>query len=572
MKLIFLQKSPIGTLLQAALLYAWLVNLQDTNSIYTVYVLIAVAALLTMKQDCPDESVFRKPCGIFAGVLAGFTVLANYNLFSPWTALLSLFNASLSFAGGWVAFYRILLFLACRIPFVSCDKERKHFVSVFWISFGVTALVYLAYLFFHSYPGLLNRDSMSTVKQILTGEYNNTMPFWHTVTVEPFFRLGYAMTGNINGAVATYMVVQTMFLAAVFAYGVVTLYQIGVPMVVLVPVYLGYTFLPFHVAYSVTLWKDVLFGAAALMLVTSLYRLLKGIGSVRLNEVIFILGAFGLSLWRTNGWYAMLVTVLAMLFICARTHKRIVTILVIVLLVAWVMINPLLDALNVPETNFVEAMCIPFQQIARVMVNHRDLTQEEHAMLSEVFRMELFEEKYEPGNADPIKFEVFKAYNKDYFKNHLLDYMSLWVKLGFKYPGDYLQAWVEITKGYWNGGYDYWIYMYHMDENTLGITQTLGNNPIASVFKAMSRYLEKAEILRPLYCIGLQVWMLMGCCFLCAVHKRKEWIITLPILVIVAGLWIGTPIYSEFRYAYPVFTTIPVIGCITLFGKNDMAK
>lgn len=51
--------------------------------------------------------------------------------------------------------------------------------------------------------------------------------------------------------------------------------------------------------------------------------------------------------------------------------------------------------------------------------------------------------------------------------------------------------------------------------------------------------------------------------------KRKEALLGLPVLVLLIGLWLGTPVYAEFRYAYPLFLTMPLIGCATAFAPNE---
>jgi len=567
-------KHTVIMMIQAAFLYFWAVNLRGTDSYYSVYLLIAVASCFAMQKNYGYAPEMAKSTVIstvvFAGVFSVAVVLANYTLFIPWTAILSLFNAGCTFVGGMVAFGHILYYLVGNLPFAVSDEDRNRPV---WVFFGALSVTALCYLFFHSYPGLLGTDSFATIRQIQSNAYNNTMPFWHTLTVELFFNLGMAVFNDINSAVALFHVAQILFMSACFAYAVMTLYQIGVPWVVLGCVFAVYTILPYHVAYSVTLWKDILFGGAALLTVTALYRILRGIGkNTVVNEIVFVIGSTGLSLWRTNGWYAFAATALVMVILLRKKHKRLLAIMGGVLLVCWILINPLLSILNVPSTDFVEAFGIPFQQIARVVAEERPLTVEETHMLSQIFDLEQVKEKYDPQTVDPVKFEAFRRGNREFLKTNMAEYTKLWLKLGVRYPDVYLQAWVEATKGYWNGGYEYWIYMYHMDENDMGFAQTGSNNLIGNAFRAMYRYLEKPEILQPLYSIGLHVWFVAICCFVNIQRGREEFLITIPILVIVAGLLVGTPVFAEFRYAYPVFTTVPLITCVTIFERTQTKK
>ena len=41
-----------------------------------------------------------------------------------------------------------------------------------------------------------------------------------------------------------------------------------------------------------------------------------------------------------------------------------------------------------------------------------------------------------------------------------------------------------------------------------------------------------------------------------------------PVLVLVVGLWLGTPVYSEFRYAYPIILTAPLVLMTTLYSPE----
>ena len=49
--------------------------------------------------------------------------------------------------------------------------------------------------------------------------------------------------------------------------------------------------------------------------------------------------------------------------------------------------------------------------------------------------------------------------------------------------------------------------------------------------------------------------------------KRKEFLLAIPILVLVVGLWLGTPVYAEFRYAYPVILTLPFLLAVTCYRQ-----
>lgn len=556
--------------IQAAAIFAWLTNLQGTDSFYSVYLLCALLGLFSLCDNWGKVRRFTRPVTIWLHVLAGAfslaVVMANYVLFLPLSVLENSFNGVCTLAGGYFLGYHVLLCALGRLPLSLGEPgDRTRSGRFFFLCFFTTTAVYLLYLFFAAYPGYLVSDSLVSLEQIEAGNYVNNHPFWYTMFIKVCMDLGMALFGDRNKAVALYSAVQGILLAASFAYCLVTLYQKGVNRWWIGITFCLYTFLPYHLAYSVTMWKDVPFGASALVMTVSLYRLLTNVGSSRLNKALFAVGSFFFCLMRTNGWAVYLVTAMIFLLVLRKRGRGILLIMAVILVLTWILTGPLLPVLNVKGTDFVETLAVPFQQLARVIVNDRPLEEEERALLGEIFRLDRIQEVYQPEIVDPVKFEAFREDRRDYLRENLWTYAKLWLSLGLRYPGDYFQAWVDLTKGFWNGGYYYWIYLKWTYPELSGVGGFILDNPVKDAFDALFRYLEKPVILEPLYSIGLHVWLVILCCFICAARKRPEALIMVPFLVLLVGLWFGTPVYAEYRYAYPVFTTYPLILLATVF-------
>ena len=574
MSLLKNRSSGLWTAIQAAAMFAWLTNLQGTDSYYSVYILCALMGLFCLcanegRTDGVSPRGFSW-MGILSGAFSLAVVMANYPLFQPVTAIESWFNCACTLAGGFVLAYQVLLCALTRLPLTPPvdGAARKSSGLVFLGCFLGIAVIYLLYLFFLAYPGYLSTDSITSLRQIRSGEYVNNNPFWYTMVIQVCIQAGMALFGEINQAVALYSTVQILFMAACFGYCLVTLYQMGISWWWIGAVFAIYAFLPYNLAYSVTMWKDIPFSGAALLMAAALYRLLRDVGrSRRLNEGLFALGSLLLCLMRTNGWATYLAAGVIFFIVLRKRYPRLLKILGIVLILGWILTVPALTALDVEGTDFVETLGVPFQQVARVIANDRPLEQEEQEMLEKIFRMDRVKELYQPEIVDPIKFQVFRSDQRDYLRENIWDYCKLWIRLGLRYPGDYFQAWVELTKGFWNGGYAFWIYIAWSYPEQTGIGGFEMDNPIKNVFDAVFRYLEKPVILQPLYSIGLHVWLVFACCFVCAAGKRREALITVPILVLMICLWFGTPVYAEYRYAYPMFTTYPLILLVTVFDR-----
>ena len=196
------------------------------------------------------------------------------------------------------------------------------------------------------------------------------------------------------------------------------------------------------------------------------------------------------------------------------------------------------------------------------------LTPEQTDLLGQILILDRVAQVYDPLTVDPIKYEAFRYDGQEYFLNHLWEYGKLYLQLGLQYPADYLKAWIDETKGYWNGGYFFWIYTQGIHENVYGLVASYGSNPVASLYAALFRYVEKLEILQPFTSIGLQVWAIVSCTLVNALKKRRELLLGIPLVVLAAGLWIGTPVYAEFRYAYPFFLAASFLIAVTVWEKK----
>ncbi len=566
---------------QVLFIGGWLGNLAGTDSEYSVYVLCALTGVLCLGLNRGREAALSEmPLLGLAAASFGFSLmvaLANYHLIPG--SILGLLKAGVLVLGGSLTVWNILGYFWGNFPKAAVPEGRNRGVFVFLLSFFAILAVSLGYHHVINYPGTISPDSIEQLNQILTGKYNNINPFYHTILMEGFYRIGFALTGNISGAIAFALDGQAVILALCFAYAVETVYEMGAPKWAAAGVFLFYCFAPYHIVYASTLWKDVLFGASALLCVTALLRILRGLGKRRIsNYLVFTLGSVGFCLMRTNGWYALLVTAAVLFFLLRKQQPGVLKLLGGVLLACWIACNPVLDLLGVRGTDFVEAFAVPFQQFAYVIANGGDLTEEETEKLSLMFDLEKVEEVYTPGCVDPVKRKAYIRENQSLIQDNLKDYVNLYVKMGIKYPGSFLKAWVEETKGYWNGGYVensyYGLYSSYVHENTLGIEKSYREGFLAELgyrfYGTLFTVLENNLLFRPLFAMGLFAWMLMGTFLLGIWKKRREAVLCVPLLVILVGLWLGTPVFSEFRYAYPLFTALPVTALGVLFAPREI--
>ena len=565
------------------LILVWASRLSGTDSFYSSYGLVTILSVICLCYNYKNqEPMGRYPrlAGVVLSLLLALaSCLSNYPLFQQvrddvsagTNLLLNLIAAISSFLGGSVAFFEIF-----RCAFIRFRDQRhdgkdlpsgKHPCIVFFAAFGSLSLIYLINLIFVVYPGSVTSDAWWQIEQTYSGNYSVHHPFWHTMCIKLCMTLGYGLFRDVNAAAATYNAVQSLCSAASFAYAVTTLYQRRVSKGWICVVFAMFACLPHHITYSSTMWKDVPFGLTMLVLVVAMFRIIRRVGRKQLlNYIMFFVGGIGASVFRTNGWYALAAAFLMLLLFFGKRCKELLLPWLAVLVIGWIMIGPAMTWLNVARNNFLEGLSVPMQQVARVIVEDCELTAEETGMLEKILDLDRVSEVYWAQCCDPIK-EIIRDEDPkrlEYLMAHQEDYLKLWVQLGMKYPQVYLEAWVEETKGYWNGGYDYYIYALYVQPNNFGLHMVEQNNLIHDLVKAYFTFTRETVLFQPLQSIGLNIWILSFLCFLSMAWGRREFMLTMPVIAVVFTLWATTPVFSEFRYAYSVFTCLPFILPVSL--------
>lgn len=566
------------SIVQCAFIMSWLSNLISTDSIFYVYALCAALGIFCVIEKYLHDSIDIKSSLIVIGIPSALfsliTIIANYNLFSPLFDLLNLFNLFCSFFGGFFLFVNIFSCIYNRAP-LTILKDRPELklspIKIFFFTFITISLINIIHLFFVEYPGTLTPDSTNQMRQIFSGVYSNHHPYWHTMVIKVFVMLGYALFQDINAAVTIYFVWQIMFMAAVFSYSIMTLYQTGINKIWLILSYFVFAFMPYNIANMISMLKDIPFGGAVLLFVVAFYRIIKNIGNANWNYSFLGLAVLFSSVWRSNGFLALFATALVFSVFLWKEYKKVLLVMFVALIFGWTLKGPVLSVLDVEQPDLVESLSIPVQQVARVIHDGESLTEDEHALLSKVVDVEEIAELYIDWLSDPIKDEI-RSKNNIYFEENIGEYLKLWVNLFKRYPVTYAKAWIDQTKGYWNGGYDIVPYTTGVFDNSLGLEVGNNNNPLAKFSRGIFKVLRHVVFLRPFESIGLNVWIMVTLCYIGLLKRRKEFLLTIPSLMVIATLLVATPVYSQFRYAYPIFTTLPFILPVSLCvfeGKKE---
>ena len=586
---------------QIIAMFGWLILLDFTSACYVIYLMtgllgyycrsacnrdkraifsqsergnLIAAAVFSLFIIAANHDIYRSMLGpIVDSIIQPSTVQRFQNHSSLVVFLLFLFCFPFLFLGGTYVAYFILKYVTEKVALFSWGyaDHKSDAGRVFWTAFGLLAFCHAAILLLGFYPGVLSGDSIVQITQTLGDDYNNLHPIYHTLLIKFFMMIGVDAFKDINAGVALYSVFSVLLTSAVFAYGVVTLYQLHIGKKILAVVTVVYLILPQHIFYSFTMWKDVVFSAFVLLFTVSAFRYISKTGSRRANSFMVLLGALGMCLFRGNGFIVLLITVIAFALLYGKTMRKMCAALAAVLLAAYIVTFPVLSAFHIEQADFVELSSVPLQQVTRTLKYENDLNDRQRELISHVADIDALTERYDPYLSNNVKFYIREHGNQDYIREHKAEFLALYLQLGVTHPKSYIAAWADQTKGFWNAGYDHRRFIFYCDENTLGIRQTVAVKGVNSLVHAWAKFFEYFELFKPFVSIGFHTWLILLVCFLG--YRKKDRLtvfLTVPCLSIVFSLMIGTPSFAEFRYAYALFCCLPFLAAAAF--RNTSSK
>lgn len=427
-------------------------------------------------------------------------------------------------------------------------------------SFLLCLLCWLPY-YLYQYPGIMTPDSINQFEQVLgVIPYNNHHPFAHTMVFALLYKAAFALTGDMVVSVGFYTFAQMCLLSAGMAFFISTLRQQRIRPFVLLLLTAFYALIPYHAVFSVTIWKDIPFAAAVLFFNCLLLRLILR-GSLLIHERILLLfSGMMICLFRSNGWYAFLVVVPFLLFFFRKQKRQVYPCLLVTLLLCVLIKYPVMNHFQVTQPDLIESLCIPTQQIAAVLCNDRELTAEERGLIENVVDLTYIKELYNPTFADNMK-ELVRAGDQEYLASHKKEFLKLWISLGLRYPGDYLDAYIQQTYGYWYPDSFYLVAEAEgVSATELGVsTRHLIGGPLVVKGKELAIKLGSiVPIYGTLWSMGVACWVLLFSMGTVLVRREtRKLLCYLPSVLLLFTVLIATPVATEFRYVYFMVYSMP---------------
>lgn len=318
---------------------------------------------------------------------------------------------------------------------------------VFWFSWLFIFVCYLP-LFLAWWPGNFVFDAPYQLRDVIRHTHSTHHPLAHTLLMGAAYRLGERM-GSVSKGFQFYTLLQMAVLSSSFAYCVYYLYRSVKRKIVFTAALLWFALFPMHALFAITATKDVLCAAFFLYFMVFVVRTIYN------GERLAWYGYAGMAasgalamLFRNNMTYAVLgAGVIALLAVKGRGKKISVLAVIAAAYFLYAGVNHLMiaaaDATS-PDT-YRETLSVPLQCLGRVAAYRREDL--EDSLYEEIC---LYIREDTIGSYNPYIADNIKNYaNEELLKTNLPNFLKLWLKVGLRFPDEYVESIVTNTMGYW---------------------------------------------------------------------------------------------------------------------------
>lgn len=454
-------------------------------------------------------------------------------------------------------------------------KITKRYFFIVWL------LIFAAYIpiFLWFWPGNFVYDAPFQIAEMITRQFTTHHPLLHTILMGLPYGFG-AWIGDAATGFQFYTLLQMLVLSGAFAYCAYYLYKRRVPGAYRVCTVLWFALFPMHAMFSITATKDVMFAAFFLVFMIFVVRLLFDkeqfgwytYGGLVLSGVLCFL-------MRNNAVYAVAAGTVIILCLVKRTRRQ--KACAAGLLAGICILAGLADAGLAAATNaqtadrYRETFCMALQCLARVAAYRRDDISETD--YNEICRYMAEEDikYYNPYLADAVKTDA----NEELMKENFGDFVKLLVRLGLRFPDEYMEAWVTNTMGFWypldrgqfaSGAIEFYHKMVWTEHEIVKREYCSWPGAIYGPLYFRNEYV-KVPVLGYLHRPDCWVWFLTCFLFWGIYRRRREAGLAGVIpLMYLATCYLG-PV-AVLRYIYCLVVIVPLMGYVVMRSTGEPAE
>ena len=479
-----------------------------------------------------------------------------------------------------------------NLGMTDCGVRGKGMILIRALCLSVAAFpfanlipVWLAY-----YPIIMSYDFHRQVNEAYKGLewFYPLQPIAHTWLIRLFLQIGTAI-GSYEAGMACMAVFQMVLYALVMGYATSMIWRMTAKKWPVMVTTLFLALFPYNTVLVVCTTKDTLF-----TILFTLFFLLflernyfsNGKKKILMNILLVAEGCLMMQ-FRNNAVYAVAVFMLLLLILRPKKEKLGILILGICLVLGETgMRNVIQTAIGTRlEAPKIEAYSVPIQQFARVAYYHGEELEAQDPELAALL------EKYVPRDHwdayyAPLADTIKGAVNASAYTENSRQFLRDWLRVGKRYPNEFLDAFLELTRGYWFWDDFSWAENLGYGTDTrYGVLFTYTSSEIEgygsiehrSKFPALEKVLEKIvsgncfnewPVLSVFFHGSLYSWSLFFLMVLC-LYRRKYWCFQMSLLPF---LYFGTMLLGpvvQVRYLFPIMVMLPVLAA---FFSSDRMK
>ena len=150
----------------------------------------------------------------------------------------------------------------------------------------------------------------------------------------------------------------------------------------------------------------------------------------------------------------------------------------------------------------------------------------------------------------------------EYFNTHKSEFFKTWITIGLRYPDEYINAFLDLTMGYWGPMKPQQTVFFGISPNNLDLyAKPIIKGPVlVKINELLTKFYEMIPIYGFAYCQGGYFWILLilGAICLCRGEKDKLFAF-LPVFMLTLTLLLATPLVADLRYGYALLVTLPYL-------------
>lgn len=210
------------------------------------------------------------------------------------------------------------------------------------------------------------------------------------------------------------------------------------------------------------------------------------------------------------------------------------------------------------QPDFVEALSVPVQRIARVLVEEAEISDDDYKLITDVLDTTYIHELYAPDFADNIK-ELIRAGHPDVLESNKAAYLGLWIRMGAKHPIISEKAWFDLVGGYIYPNVNYPVgNIDGIMVNNYGLEwmPIIGGKFVVKGKEILIKLGSFVPLYGMLWSIGAYTWLLV-ITIIISIKNHRECLNEILLFILMATLLIAAPVV-DFRYGYAIVMTMPM--------------